>query len=397
MKRNIIIYRDEFLPYSETFIPSQVECYSSYQGIYVGTSRLSQLDQKIASEKQIILSDNVALETVWKTGYKLAGITHPHWLGRIKALSPDLIHAHFGLDGVLALPLARQLNIPLIVTFHGYYATTDIPITRNYPLNFIKKRGQFFKEHFARNRDRLFKSATCCIAVSQFIRSQLIKKGCPPEKIQVHYIGIDVDKFTPDVSTLRKPIVLFVGRLVEKKGCQYLIQAMEQVQAARPDVELVVIGDGPQRSRLEALAKRSLGHYQFLGAQPSTTVQQWMNRASVLCAPSVTTASGESEGLPIVILEAMAMRLPVVSSIHAGIPEAIIHEETGILTEERDWQAIAQGIISLLQDSDLRQRVEIAARQRIEQVFNLKTNTALLEKTYDSLNRCCSRVKAAMS
>lgn len=397
MKHNILIYRDEFLPYSETFIPSQVECYSSYQGIYTGTSRLSQLDLQIAPEKQIILSDGVSLKAVWKTGYKLAGIIHPRWLQQIKTTSPCLIHAHFGLDGVLALPLARQLKIPLIVTFHGYYATTDIPITPAFPLNFIKKRGQFFKEYFARNRDRLFQNAQCCIAVSNFIRSQLIAKGCPPEKIKVHYIGIDIDKFTPNVAIEREPVVLFVGRLVEKKGCQYLIQAMNQVQTVRPDVELVIIGDGPQRSPLEELAKRSLHRYRFLGAQPSAVVQQWMNRASVLCAPSITTASGESEGLPIVILEAMAMRLPVVGSIHAGIPEAVIHRETGLLTKEKDWQAIAQGISTLLQNSQLRDQVTTAARQRVEHLFNLKTNTALLERCYDSFIRRCSASSAAIT
>ena len=148
-KKTVIIYRDQLLPYSETFIPAQVENFSSYLGFYVGSSRLPHTQSMIPPDRSIILGDLVSLPGFWKTTYKLAGFPHPNWLKRLKELSPCLIHAHFGLDGVLALPLAKQLNIPLIVTFHGYYATAEIEsnIAKNwyqYGLDFVKNRGQFF-------------------------------------------------------------------------------------------------------------------------------------------------------------------------------------------------------------------------------------------------------------
>lgn len=386
MSTPIIIYRDELLPYSETFIPAQVEHYSTYRGVYVGTSRTTQA-ALIPVEKSIVLSDFVSSPAAWKTAFKLAGVIYPGWFNALRALSPRLIHAHFGLDGVFALPLAQRLQIPLIVTFHGYFATADIQLSPNltFASNFFKQRGKFFRELYVRRRDRLFQNAHCGIAVSDFIRSQLIAKGYPSDKIQVHYIGIDVDQFVPNFKGEREPVVLFVGRLVEKKGCQYLIRAMSQVQAAMPEVELVVIGNGALKSTLEELAKNTLKRYRFLGAQPSTVVREWMNRASVLCAPSVTTAIGESEGLPIVVLEAMAMQLPVVSSFHAGIPEAIAHAETGFLAAEKDWQSLAQNILILLQNRELQNQFAIAARNRVEQQFNLKHNTAKLEAYYSEI------------
>src|SRR5206468_551438 len=102
------------------------------------------------------------------------------------------------------------------------------------------------------------------IAVSQFIASRLRAQGFPDEKIRQHYVGIDVQKFTPDASASRQQMVLFTGRLVEKKGCEHLIRAMADVQASAPDCELVIIGDGPLRVQLETLAKTTLRRVRFL-------------------------------------------------------------------------------------------------------------------------------------
>jgi len=192
MKPTVIIYRDQLIPYSETFIPAQVENFSSYQGFYVGSSGFPTAKSMLPQDRTIILGNLASPSSLWKTTYKLTGFIHPRWLKCLQNLSPQFIHAHFGLDGVLALPLAKELNLPLIVTFHGYYATTEIIPNQSKSLyaqtrNFIKNRGQFFRELYFRNRDRLFQEGNHFIAVSEFIQSQLIEKGCPPEKIQVNY------------------------------------------------------------------------------------------------------------------------------------------------------------------------------------------------------------------
>lgn len=389
MQRRVIIYRDLLLPYSETFIPAQAESLITYTGFYVGTSRTANAAALIPIDRSITLSDCVSSPAVWKTAFKLGGFIHPRWLQQIQDLSACLIHAHFGIDGIWGLLLAKQLGLPLVVTFHGNDVTgmdrsSPSKVQVN-PLDFLFQRGQFFRDLYVSRRSQLFTEVTCVIAVSEFIREQLLKKGCPADKVKVHYIGVDVEKFTADPTISRKPVVLFVGRLVEKKGCEYLIRAMAQVQTKRPDAELVIIGDGPLRPTLEKLASSLLKQYCFLGVQPPEAVKAWMNQALLLGTPSVTAASGDSEGLPIVILEAQAMGLPVIGSIHAGIPEAIVHAETGFLVAEKNSEELAEKILILLNNSTLWKQFSVAGRNRMAREFDLKYNTAKLEATYDQI------------
>ncbi len=382
MEKRVIIYRDDLLPYSETFIPAQVENYSSYTGFYVGNSRCRGTQYPLPANRTIVLSDSTKLTPRRKLLFLITSLGYSSWFERLKAISPCLIHAHFGPDGVWALPVKRKLKIPLVVTFHGYDITVND--TTGEDLSELYGQNPLPQLYFWRRR-QLFREADCCIAVSEFIRSKLIAKGCPPDKILVHYIGVDIDKFSPNPSVKREPVILFVGRLVEKKGCQYLIQAMAEVQSVLPELELGIIGDGKLRSVLEKQAASSLQRYRFLGAQPPEVVREWLNRSLLLCAPSVTDFLGNSEGLPMTVIEAQAMKLPVISSIHSGIPEAIIHGETGLLCPEKDWQSLAQNIITLAGNEELRERFAIAGRKRVEQLFNLKHNTAKLEEIYDNI------------
>ncbi|MBD1860382.1 MULTISPECIES: glycosyltransferase [Trichocoleus] len=388
MQRRVIIYRDLLLPYSETFIPAQVESLTAYTGLYVGTSRTANATSLIPADRSLTLSDFVQSAGVWKMAFKLGGVVHPQWLQSLQALSPNLIHAHFGLDGIWGMRLARRLQLPLVVTFRGNDITgMDLKPGQRAPsvLDFWHRRGQFFRDYYVQRRPELFQTARYCIGVSDFIRHKVVEKGCPPEKAVVIYNGVNLDKFSFDPTLTREPVVLFVGRLVEKKGCEYLIRAMAAVQAARPDVELVLIGDGPQRAELESLARSVLKQYRFLGPQPHPTVKEWMNRANVLCAPSITAATGDSEGLPNVVTEALAMQLPVIGSIHAGIPEAVVHGETGFLTAERDWEAIAEHLLVIFNNPEMRNQMAIAGRQRIEQQFDQKHSIAKLEALYSEI------------
>ncbi len=182
-------------------------------------------------------------------------------------------------------------------------------------------------------------------------------------------------------------MVGYVGRLVEKKGVEYLIRAMAQVQADVPGTELVVVGDGPLRSELEGSAVKLLDRYRFLGAQPLPEVRSLMNQALLLATPSVTAHMGDSEGLPTVILEAQAMGLPVVGTFHSGIPEAVVHGETGLLVAERDWEALAECIVRLLEDRDLWQRFSERSRERVHAAFSVHSQMPILEDMYDAVAR----------
>lgn len=297
---------------------------------------------------------------------------------RVQKLNPVLIHAHFGPDGVTVLPLSRKLQIPLLVTFWGFDATVKEEHAR---------RSTYGHRVYLRRREVLKREARLFIAVSEFIKGKLLEQGFPPEKIVVHYNAIDTEIFRPDPSVPREPVVLYVGRLVEKKGVEYLIRAMARVQEEVPETELVVIGDGPLRPKLEESARELLNRYRFLGIQPSPVVRDWMNRALLLGTPSVTASSGDSEGMPTVVLEAQAMGLPVVSTTHSGIPEAVAHGETGFLVAERDWESLAGCITLLLKDKTLWHQFSRKGQERMHATFSVHNQTRVLEDIYDRVIR----------
>jgi glycosyltransferase involved in cell wall biosynthesis len=180
----------------------------------------------------------------------------------------------------------------------------------------------------------------------------------------------------------RERIVLFAGRLMENKGCQYLIKAMSVVQERIPAAKLVVIGDGPERASLEKQAAIHLKRYEFLGMQPQDVLRQWMNRASVFSVPSVTTASGTSEGFGLVFLEAQAVGTPIASFATGGIPEAVLHGETGLLAPEKDFESLAENITRLLSDAGFWRQLSTAGITRVRNEFDLRSQNAKLEAIY---------------
>jgi glycosyltransferase involved in cell wall biosynthesis len=268
--------------------------------------------------------------------------------------------------------LAARLRIPLITTFHG----SDITISDlRYQETYLGYR------YYMVNRGKLKASSATFLAVSNFVRRRLLEQGFPGDRILVVYTGVDTVKFKP-ASTEDRPIILFVGRLVEQKGAEFVIRAASEVQRQLPDVELVLIGDGPLRKELETLAKQTLRRFRFLGVRTTQEVSGWMNRASVVCVPSMTTRSGEAEGFGMVCAEAQAVGKPVVAFHCGGIPEIIRHEKTGFLAAERDWQSLAQYLATLLKNPELRERFARAGREVIVREFDLEHCTRRLEEIY---------------
>ena len=374
MQRAVAIYRENLLTYSETFILNQGESLRRFTPYYVGTRRLPGLD--LPCGRTLVLNGGGAVGRVEELVYKAADVS-PRLVARLRALQPSLLHAHFGPDGAAALPLARQLHLPLIVTFHGYDATV-----RDAALRGAATRRD---REFPAKRAKLLREGTLFIAVSDHIRRQLLLQGCPPEKLVTHHIGVDTAFFSPPAERTREPEVLFVGRLVEKKGCVHLLRAMREVQTAEPEARLTVVGDGPLRDELEAQA-RTLGvHCAFLGQQTPAEVRSLMARAKVFCLPSVTAHNGDTEGLPTVLVEAQAMGLPAVTSDSAGNPEVVLHERTGLVVPAQDERALARALLRLLQEELTWHRFSSAARQWTLDHFDIRKQTGLLEDLYEAV------------
>lgn len=365
----LAVYRFKLLPPSETFVKAQSEALQSFTPYYTGLRLIKGLP--LPSERTLVVNRGGLLGRMNETSFKLWGFATP-FVQQLRNLNPALIHAHFASDGAMALPLAQKLQIPLIVTCHGF----DI-LTRD-----DQAEPSLGRRIYLRRRERLKQQARLFIAVSEFTKKKLLEQNFPPDKIVVHYIGVDTQLFQGDPSVQREPIVLFTGRLAESKGCEYLIRAMGKVQTAMPEVELVVIGDGILRSSLEELAKKTLRRYRFLGVQPRENVKAWMQRAKVFCVPSITAKSGDAETFGMVFAEAQAMGLPVVSSTSGGIPEAVAHGETGFLVAEGDSDGLAAYILRLLEDKELWQRFSQSGQERVRKSFDLHNQTRLLERIY---------------
>jgi colanic acid/amylovoran biosynthesis glycosyltransferase len=365
----VVVFSDQLLHPSETFIRAQARALSEFEPVYAGSRRVPGLE--LPKDHTYIISQGDFAGRIHEAAFKLFGVA-PRLTRRLDALNPVLLHAHHGANGLRALPLARSLGVPMIVTFHGSDATaTDL---RN-------EKAPFGHRRYLARKEELQKGGALFLAVSQFVRSKLREQGFPEEKVEVHYTGVDTKMFQP-ASTEGDPVILFVGRLVERKGGEFLIRAAAELQLELPAAELVVIGDGPLRADLERQAKDSLRRYRFLGVRSHEEVGEWMNRASLFCAPSVRMPSGEEEAFGMVYAEAMAMEKPVVAFDSGGISEVVSHGHTGFLAPERDWRALAQYLSVLLQDAGLRKRFGVAGRERVIRQFNLEQRTKVLELIY---------------
>ncbi len=371
--KQIGIYVRTFPRISEAFITEQVCNLTQYQPTFIASTLLKETPFPSLS-----LSQN----DFWK----IKQITHTltcfpnlfsNYFDIIGKL--DLIHAHFGPNGVYAMNIADKLDIPFLVTFHGY----DITISRQA----IWRSGRLLYYQLIFHEEKLKRKAAAFIAVSKFIRQKLIDQGYPKEKIIQHYIGVDTTKFFPAATKTDERYILCVGRHTEKKGIDTLLRAFAKIAAKHPSVSLIQVGKGPLTKNLQTLTKK-LGidkQVRFLGSQPHEKVMQLMRAAEILALPSQTAKDGDCEGLPIVILEASACSIPVVSTYHSGIPEAVLDGETGFLVAEKDEIAFAQRLDYLLDDRALGEKMGQQGREFICETFELRNQTLKLEAIYNSI------------
>ena len=368
----VAIFRSALLPGSETFVLQQAEALQTFEPRYIGLKRVERGLRGVRDP--ILLSTKYGFQgDVARALFQLTGFS-PGFIARVRQVNPLLVHAHFATDGVAALPLIRALDVPLVVSLHGYDVTT-----RDREL-----ASSFSGKLYLRRRRELWQETDLFLCVSNFIRDKALQAGFPAEKLRVHYTGVNQDVFWPSDEPRQQGAVLFVGRLVEKKGCRYLIDAMAEVRSHVAATCLYVIGDGPLRAELEARAAELDLSVQFLGAQPPAEVKRWLAKVDLFCVPSLEAKNGDSEGFGMVFAEAQAMGTPVVSFRHGGLPEVVDDGVTGFLVEERDTQALAGALTTLLQDHEKRIAFGRAGVGRVREQFSLQQQTRKLEALYNS-------------
>lgn len=375
----VIVYRSFLLPRSETFIKSQITSYQRWRAILLGR-RLSHelsLDGLDVRTLEAARSNKVT-RTLLRLRLALGNAPDVTSLAHERV---DLMHAHFGLDGIEAAPIARALGIPLIVTLHGF----DINI---HPQWWHQGNGGWLMRRYPERLLRLAQSKDVhFVAVSDAIKQRAIALGIPEEKLTVKYIGVDRSKFGRGRVRVseRARRVLFVGRLVEKKGCEYLIRAMQIVGRAVPGAELTIVGDGPLRAALESLANSRNVNAKFKGFRSSAEVREELDGARAFCLPSITAVNGDAEGLAIVLLEAQASGVPVITSRFTGTHEGVAHGETGFAFAETDVDDLAAKLTKVLLDDELADSMSAAGPAFVAQRFDIGSCTRDLESLYDKM------------
>lgn len=369
----IIIYRSGLLPSTQTFITAQAGAVRSFAVRYAG---LLPVDGGLpAAAKPVLLASTRSTSSRAREGvYKVFGFA-PAFQSALEKLRPSLLHAHFTLDGIHALPLVRALKIPLLVTLHGHIPTGAGRALPKFSVDGILYRSRL---------DLLWKRTETFICVSEFVRQKAIDQGFPEQKLRVHYVGVDLRLFRRTADIRDPNMVLFVGRLVEKKGCTYLLQAMARLKERCRQAHLVVVGDGPERSKLEIEAKTLRLPCLFVGNCSPMEVLSWLRRARVFCGPSVTAKDGDAEALGMVFAEAQSVGLPAVSFRHGGIPEVVRDGYTGLLARERNVEDLSNYLMRYLCDDQYWQFSSQEATEWIQQRFCLNKQTLELERLYRS-------------
>ena len=288
----------------------------------------------------------------------------------------DLVHAHFGPAGAYARRHAARHGLPLLVTFHGY----DVPL--------LMSRRRFLPLHlpYALGSAALLRELTLGLCASSELKTLLMQLGVDERRLRVHRLGVDVERFRPVLGP-REPLVLMVGRLVEKKGFDDGLRAFAHARSLGVPARLAIVGEGERRVSLQRLA-RQLGiaaEVSFLGSKSNQEVAELLQRSSVLLAPSVVARDGNRESGLIVVKEASAAGTVPIGTLHGGIPDSIDHGQTGYLVAERAHAAMGGHLAQLLRDPELRGRLAQAGRAKMEREFDNRRLVAELEDIYEEV------------
>lgn len=369
----ILIYRSRLLERSETFIADHYESL-----VASGVDCIFACEELIANsaEPYEIIANRTATggkftRMLAKAAFNVAP-NSSQLARRISEFSPDIIHAHFAPDAAEILPIAKNQGIPLIVTLHGFDVTAN-------PSYYVRKIH--LKWPYLLRKSALQRYSSAFLPVSDYLRGVSISRGYPEKSTMTHYLGTHIPETNTQATGTRSGI-LFVGRLVEKKGCHHLINAFRLLAEAGSNAKLTIIGDGPQREMLHNLAKTLGDRVSFLGAQPRAEVLRHMRAASVFSMPSMPASSGDNEGFGMVYIEAQLSGAKIVAFDQGPVREALSPDNRAYLAEPGDVASLAVR----LQDALARDSHNpLEAINYVSKHFNSKERAIALKAHYRSI------------
>lgn len=308
------------------------------------------------------------------------GSYFPYYKGILRENKARLIHAHFADTGFKYLKLKKDLGIPQVTTFYGYDASC---------LADLESCKKIF--------DILFENGELFLVEGNHMRSRLEKLGCPKEKITVLHLGVEIDKI--DFFPRRPPNegkikILVSGVFKEKKGIPLAVKSFADLAEKFKNIELLIVGEAENKSGLvikdeilEIIKNNNLQEkVKLMGFLPHDELIRLSRECHIFLAPSMHASNGDAEGgLPVVILEMSASGLPIVSTYHCDIPEAVIHNKTGLLSKEKDVLELTKNLEFIISHPELWETMGREGRKHIEVNYNIIKQVEELQNIYRKL------------
>lgn len=291
-----------------------------------------------------------------------------------------------------AAMFARQMQKHGVQYIHAHWATHPtfaayvIQILTDLPYSFTAHADDIYVNRTM--LDEKIRRARFVVTISEHNRQFLIQLygSAIAEKIVVIHCGVDCNVFVSKAGRGQNQLftIVCVARLDEKKGHEFLIEACAQLKTQKIPFQCLIIGEGKQRTQIEAQITRLdlTEEVKLLGQQTRDRVNEFMAQANVMVLPSITTKAGRKEGIPVALMEALATELPAISTASSGIPELIEDKQTGMLVPERDSQALAEALKHLYHNPELQQRLGVAGRVKVLREFDLYHNATRLRTLF---------------
>lgn len=346
----ICITRSEKFAYSETFIRDQITEFSKHADVYTihsGRYPEKKEDDTLLSPKAFWLFHKIIKIIVGRNNF----FSNYGMEKFLKDNKIDVVLANYGTSASHMVPVCKALNIPLLPIFHGHDATDKKYLTK-----------------YASKYQKLFDYADSIVVVSNDMKKGLTKVGANPQKIEVVSCGVNPEKFKPKTNKKKTRNFLAVGRFTPKKGPLFTIQAFNIVLKKYPDATLTMVGkkNGLFEACKNLVEKLNISKSViFTGILNQNNIAHLMNNSLAFVQHSVTAANGDMEGTPVSIMEAAASGLPIVSTLHGGIKDAVINEKTGYLVKEKDIESMSNYMIKLCDNEELAKKFGVNARKHI--------------------------------
>lgn len=369
-KPKVLFLRANWLPQSERFIYDELFCLRRHEPVVLCLQHNCSFDKKfeVLFDERFFGLWNRHYPFIPQESMDLHAQMLQWAMSEIKARDIKILHAEFLSDAIFFMNLKRFSGLPLVVSVRGHDLYAKKPIS------------------FA----PIFAEADMFLVRSEIMENDLLKQGCPPQKVVVHHSGISLPIKVVFKRRASKQIrLLMVGRLVEKKGTLFGITLFNKLCERFDNLRLYIVGNGPNRDAVLAAVCQSpfAEKITFCGELPNEKVLELMKKCHILLHPSLTASDGDKEGIPGVIMEAMASGLLVVASDNGSIPQIVEHNKTGIIFKEADIDDAVVNTSFAIENIARLDTLKDKAWERVKGGFNVVDETAKLEIIYDFISK----------